>query len=85
MQQLDLLSYQLTPEELVGDGLPQAPRQASAPSPRTIWHETKAGFYLRLMSRFMSGSLCSGVVRRHEIARLHELRQRELAAIGEVK
>lgn len=77
--QLDLLSYQLTAEELPASPPPPPP---IPPNPHARhWQQTKADLYLRLMARFMNGSLCSQAVRRHEIERLHQLRQQALAQL----
>ncbi len=77
--QLNLLTYQPTAEEMA----------TPTPKPQPVnlhaiaWQETKAAFYLSLMRRFMYGSLCSQQVRRHEIERLHQMRQACLQAIQE--
>ena len=78
-QQLALLD--LPPVEDASQPLPFAQpnhRQAIA------WHTARAELYLRLMNRFLNGNRCSQEVRRHEISRLHSLRQQALAAIKEL-
>lgn len=82
--QFDLLSYQLTEQELAE---PAPPPIAAPPINQSAidWHQSKADYYLRLMGRFMSGTRCRQPVRKHEISRLHELRMSELAAIDRLK
>lgn len=76
--QLDLLSYQPTPEEMA---IP-APQPQPVNRHALAWQEAKADFYLRLMNRFMRGSLPQQI-KRHEIERLHQLRQQALAEMEE--
>lgn len=80
--QIELLSYQPTAEEMATTEPLPAPKPPKPASVRAMeWHSLRAAFYLALMNRFMSGSLCSQVVRRHEIQRLHQLREAALAEI----
>lgn len=72
--QLDLLSYQLTPDELCEN---PAPKSCNPSAVR--WQLAKAAVYLQLIRCFMAGAQTSGAVRRHEIERLHRLRQEALA------
>lgn len=78
--QLDLLTYQPTPEEITAP--PPQPPPPKPPNPHAIaWQETKAAFYLQTMNRLMSSTQCSQATRRHEIQRLHHLREQALAEI----
>ena len=82
MMQIDLLTYQPTAEEMATTEPLPAPKPPKPASVRAMeWQQTKADFYLAMMNRFMNGALCSQVVRRHEIQRLHQLREAALAEI----
>lgn len=83
--QLDLLTYRPTEEEMaVGRDAPQN-QTPIAPSPNQhaiAYHEARAAYYLRLMSRFVGGTRCSPEVKRHETTRLFEMR---LAALEKAR
>jgi hypothetical protein len=82
--QLDLLTYQLTPEETeVKAECSNLQPIASPPNPHAIaWQEAKATYFLQLMNRFVYGSRCSPEVRKRETSRLFALRA---AALEELK
>lgn len=94
--QLDLLTYQLTPEETEVLGvcedlqqpIAQARRESFAPPPNPhaiAWQEAKAAYYLTLINRFVGSSRCSTEVRRHETSRLFALRSAALEELRRLK
>lgn len=75
----------------LGNTLVDFPNAAELPNlvnqsiaPEVIWHQTKADYYLRMMNRLAIASQCSPDVKRHEITRLHELREQALAEIRRI-
>lgn len=84
-EQLDLLSYQLSPEEV---GCTEATPIAPLPAPNAhaiAYWEVGAAVYLRLMNNLMKGDRLPAHVKRHEISRLHELREQALAKVKELQ
>lgn len=50
-----------------------------------VWREGKAALYLELIGRMMASQCLTPEVKRHEISRLHALRQQALAEIESLK
>jgi hypothetical protein len=77
VQQLDLWSVEPEPEP---DLVPVCSKSLA----QIEWQRARADFYLRLMGRFLKGSKCPQPVRRHEIERIHQMRQSAIAVIHEL-
>lgn len=67
----------------IAEPIPKIPSTQNTAA--AAWQEAKAAFYLRLISRFQQGTLTSPEVRRHEIARVHCLRQQSLKKLHELE
>ncbi len=93
--QLDLLSYQLTPEELASPIDPQPLIRSQLNRGAIEWLDAKQFYYLRLIGKFVEIGIqekASGNAdpvrqarRRHEIARLHQIRSDVLRQIEELE
>lgn len=89
LNQLSLLDYVPTPEEMQPPAIAeQAPEPIAPPSTANqhaiAWHEAKAAYLLSMIARFMAGTLCDRAIRQHEITRLHQLRQQALQRVKEL-
>lgn len=74
-EQLDLLSYQPTAEELTP---PVAPDNIQPANPHLVaWWQGQADFYLRLMAK-LAPKAAQKAHLKHEINRLHNLRSQAL-------
>ncbi|MBW4661013.1 MAG: hypothetical protein KME15_20240 [Drouetiella hepatica Uher 2000/2452] len=80
--QLDLLTYQPSPEEMTIAANPSSPVAPPANQHAIAWQEAKAAYYLRLMSRFVGTGRLSTEVNQREISRLFAMR---LAALEELR
>lgn len=84
MNQLSLLDYVLTPEEATESEVEAIAPVSPLAQYAIAYHEAKAAYLLKLMTRFMTGTRCSLQVRQAEITRLHQMRQQELEQIEEL-
>ena len=85
MQQLSLLDLPPIEDEPASIVVIPAPVSASVNPHELAWLQAKAGFYLRLMNKFMDGHKCRQEVRSAELVRIYELREQVLATIEEME
>ena len=81
--QLNLLCYELTPEELETPELKILP--STPPNPHAIaWQEAQVTYCLKMINRFVGGGRCSAEVRRRETTRLYRMRQEAIDKLKEL-